>query len=35
MTTRSRRLRRVSIVVLLALAIHPTGDAQAPGETRD
>ena len=35
MTTRWRRLRRVSIVVLLALAIHPTGDAQAPGGTRE
>ena len=35
MTTRPRRLRRVSIVVLLALALHPTGDAQAPGEARE
>src|SRR5687768_6890702 len=35
MTTWSRRLRRVSIAVLLTLAIHPTGDAQAPGETRE
>jgi CubicO group peptidase (beta-lactamase class C family) len=38
MTTRSRRLGRVSIVALLALlaiAIHPTGNAQTPGESRE
>jgi CubicO group peptidase (beta-lactamase class C family) len=35
MTTWSRRLQRVSIVVLLTLAIHPAGGAQAPGEARE
>jgi CubicO group peptidase (beta-lactamase class C family) len=35
MITRWRRLRHVSIVVLLALAIHFTGNAQAPGQTRE
>ena len=35
MTTRSRRLGRVSIAVLLALAIHPSGEAQAPRDTRE
>lgn len=35
MTTRSRRLGRVSIAVLLALAIHPIGEAQAPRDTRE
>jgi CubicO group peptidase (beta-lactamase class C family) len=35
MTTRSQRLGRVSIAVLLALAIHPTGSAQGPRDTRE
>jgi CubicO group peptidase (beta-lactamase class C family) len=34
MTTRLR-LRRFSRVVLLALAVHPAGNAQAPGEIRE
>jgi CubicO group peptidase (beta-lactamase class C family) len=32
---RSRRLRLSSLAVLLALAVHPVGNAQAPGEIRE